>query len=111
LGIFLCSLLINETTFSNLTAAYLINIAYLLEAIPMALFTYLCLRWLKLRNQEIIIKSVCTWLSIFVLLNILIGLGNDTLVVIFGSPGFYALLFCTLLSAYIYTLRYLIKKG
>jgi len=86
-GIFVCSLFVLEIEFNSTDAASFVNLAFLLEAIPMALFAYLCLRWFKLKSQEMIIKSVCIWLLVFVSLYGLVGLANGTLMIIFGSPG------------------------
>lgn len=74
------------------TLTKFINRELLLTALPAGLVTFVFAHLLKTTTQQVALRRSITW-TVMILLNfLLIGIGNQNLAQIFGTPGIYALL-------------------
>lgn len=67
----------------------LLNILFLFTAIPTGVISFLAAWVARTQSKMEAIKSALNWTVINLLIFVLIGIGNNTLELIFGSYGFY----------------------
>jgi predicted Co/Zn/Cd cation transporter (cation efflux family) len=67
-----------------------VSMMFLASAIPISLAAFAAAAALKPETRGRAIRMSLIWTAIFIGLNILTGLGNDTMEIIFLGVGFYA---------------------
>jgi hypothetical protein len=82
--------------------AMLINREFLVTALPAALIAFASSFLLKTKSRKEAIRRGTIWVGVFVLLYILIGIGNHDLDLIFGTAGVYVVLACVFSGPVLY---------
>ena len=72
----------------------LINREFLVTALPAVLVTFAFSFLLKTKSRKEAVRRGMVWTGVFVLMYILIGIGNHNLDLMFGTAGVYVLLAC-----------------
>jgi len=80
----------DPTKVSDETRAANVSMVFLGAAIPIGLAAFAAAAFLKPATRGRAIRMSLIWTAIFIGLNILTGLGNDTMEIIFLGVGFYA---------------------
>lgn len=80
----------------------LINREFLVTALPAALIAFAFSFLLRIKSRKEAIRRGTIWVGVFVLLYILIGIGNHDLDLIFGTAGVYVVLACVFSGPVLY---------
>jgi len=80
-----------------------INREFLVTALPAVLITFAFSFLLKTKSRKEAIRRGTIWSGTFVLLYIVIGIGNHDLDLIFGTVGVYVLLACVFSGPVLYS--------
>ena len=86
------SIILNQpdpTKISEKEIANNVNIMFQASAVPIGLAAFAFAAILKPADQNRAIRMSIIWTAIFVFLNVLTGLGNNTMNIIFSGIGFY----------------------